>query len=372
MCALAIAGEAIFSSFTLRDNAIWVDSGTFGTDQYSGVLPQLAYAFGETPHEASLNAWKLALTSKSIKTKTVFRADKTYPEYLHYFGYNSWEHFRKNLSEEKLVKVVKDMEKAPIPMRWMLVDMGYEKIDKNRLLSFQPDQKKFPNGLESLSSLKSEKGLRWLGLWWHMSGYAGAISPDHEISELEGHLEKSGNYLLPKFDQESADIFYQTRAKQTKAAGIDFLKVDYQTNNFNYQVGQKNPVQAMSYQHRALEKAWQDNFDGLTNCIAQHHIHLFKQEKSAVIRTSKDFYSTTSNNRDITIQNLRNSIYVGNTHWPDYDMFISSFQTGKANAELRALSGSPLYVSEAIDKIAFTSSSSHFFKISSFSIIDIG
>lgn len=353
MCVLAIAGEAAFSSFTVRHNSIWVDSGTFGTDEYSGVLPQLAYAFGETPHEASLNAWKLALKSKSIKSKTTLRSDKTYPEYLNYFGYNSWEHFRKNITEEKLAKVIKDMEKAPLPMRWMLVDMGYEELDNQRLVSFQPDKKNFPNGLEALASLKSENGVRWLGLWWHMSGFHGGVSPDHKISELEGHLEQTGSRWLPKFNQESSDLFYQTRAKQAKAAGIDFLKVDYQTNNFNYQVGQKNPIQAMSYQHRALEKAWQDNFDGLTNCIAQHHIHLFKQEKSAVIRTSKDFFSSISNNRDITIQNLRNSIYVGNTHWPDYDMFISSFQTGKANAELRALSGSPLYVSEEIRKINF-------------------
>ncbi|WP_430974196.1 Sip1-related alpha-galactosidase [Sunxiuqinia rutila] len=353
---LAMAGESAFSTFTIREDGMWVDAGTFGTASFSGILPKIAYAFGETPHEASLNVWEKALQSRSLKSKTALRQHKEFPEPFKYTGYCTWEHIRRNMNTEILSGMIKDMETAEVPIRWMLIDDGYEDHENNHLLSFQPDKTKFSDGFQSLKDLKSEDGVRWIGQWWHMAGYFKGISPNHQITELNNHLfELHDGFMVPKTNQKSADIFYETRAKEMEEAEIDFIKVDFQTDLLKEYQSQPNPVQAASYNHRALEKAWQGHFDGLLNCIAQHHLHVFKHEKSATIRSGIDYHRDDENNRYIAVQNLRNSIYLGMTHWLDHDAFISSYHTGQSGAELRAVCGSPIYVSEDMDKVNFES-----------------
>ncbi len=356
MSILAMAGENAFSTFTIREDGMWVDAGTFGTVEFSGTLPKVAYAFGETPHEASLKVWKMALTSKAIQSKTVLRYEKEYPEPFKYVGYCTWEHLRRNINAGVLSNIMKDMTEAEVPIRWMLIDDGYESHIDEHLLSFQPDTVKFPNGIIPLKNLKNDDGVRWLGLWWHMAGYFGGVSPNHNIPVLDNQLlELHKDFMVPKTNQASAELFYESRAQEMQDAGIDFIKVDFQTQLFKRYQAQPNPVQAASYNHRALEKAWQGHFDGLLNCIAQHHLHVFKHEKSAVIRSSIDYLRDDSNNRYIAIQNLRNSIYLGMTHWLDYDLFISSYHTGQSGAEVRAVCGSPLYVSESMEQVDFES-----------------
>jgi hypothetical protein len=354
MGILAMAGETAFSTFTLGDEGFRLDAGTFGTSNFSGILPKLTYAFGETPHEACLIAWKTALTSKALVSKTALRSEKEYPEYFNYLGYCTWEHLRRNLNTETLTSIMKDMEAAEVPVRWMLIDDGYESIEDKHLLDYQPDKTKFPNGLAPLVNLKSDSGVRWIGQWWHMAGYFGGIAKNNTIVALDNHLfELSPNFMLPKMDQESTDIFYEGRAQEMSQSGIDFIKVDFQTQMFQLYKGQSNAIQAVSYNHRALEKAWQSNFDGLLNCISQYHLTVFKHEKSAVIRSSIDYHKNDENNSYIAVQNLRNSIYLGMTHWLDHDLFISNYHTGKSGTEIRAISGSPLYVSESIKDVDF-------------------
>jgi hypothetical protein len=88
------------------------------------------------------------------------------------------------------------------------------------------------------------------------------------------------------------------------------------------------------------------------NCIAQHHLHVFKQRKSATIRSSIDYVKgDPENHAFVNLQSLRNTLYLGMVHWCDYDMFLSSLPTGRLMAEIRALAGSPLYVSEAMEKV---------------------
>uniref|UniRef100_UPI003216B699 Sip1-related alpha-galactosidase n=1 Tax=uncultured Draconibacterium sp. TaxID=1573823 RepID=UPI003216B699 len=355
MAILALAFENAFSTFTIRNKGMYIDAGTFGTATFSGNLPKLAYAYGQTPHEASLNVWQKALQCKSLKSKTSLRYKKEYPEPFKYIGYCTWEHIRRNMNTDTLSTIIKDMESAEIPIRWMLIDDGYELHKDNHLLSFQPDKEKFVDGFTPLKDLKSADGVKWLGLWWHMAGYFGGMSPNHQVEALNNHLfELKEGFMAPKTDQESADIFYENRAKEMQDAGIDFIKVDFQTDYFKHYRFQLNAVQAMSYNHRGLEKAWNNHFEGMLNCIAQHHLHVFKQEKSALIRSGIDYHQSDDNNRYLAVQNLRNSIYLGMTHWLDHDAFISSYHSGSSAVEMRAVCGSPLYVSEDIDKINFT------------------
>lgn len=354
MAILAMAGENSFSTFTLRNDGMWLEAGTLGTAKFSGLLSKLTYAFGETPQEASLNVWKTALTSKGLQSKTVFRKDKEFPEYFKYLGYCTWEHLRRTINSEMLTDIIKDMETAEVPIRWMLIDDGYENVENKHLLSYEPDKTKFPEGFAPLAKLKSDSGVRWLGQWWHMSGYFGGISKHNTISAMQDHLfEVKPDTLLPNMDQESADLFYGGRAKAMSDAGIDFIKVDFQTRAFRLYAGQPNAIQAISYNYRALEKAWQTHFDGLLNCIGQYHVNVLKQEKSAVIRSSIDYHRNDENNSYIATQNLRNSLYLGMTHWLDHDLFISNYHTGRSGTEIRAVSGSPLYVSEAIKEVDY-------------------
>ncbi|HOO52363.1 MAG TPA: Sip1-related alpha-galactosidase, partial [Alphaproteobacteria bacterium] len=354
MALLAMASENAFSTFTLKDDGMHIVAGTFGTEELTGVLPGLAYAFGETPHEASLYAWETALNSKSVNHSTTLRWKKSFPEPFKYPGYCTWEHMRRNMNSEKLSDIMKEMTSCEIPFRWMLIDDGYENYnERNELISFAPNPEKFPDGFTPLAKQKSENGVRWLGLWWHMAGYFGGISPKHTIKKLDDKLfPLQETYLAPKSNQECANAFYESRARAMASDGIDFIKVDFQTQYFRNYIGQPNPIQSASYNHRGLEKAWSRHFKALMNCIAQHHLHVFKHQQSATIRSSIDYVKgDPENHAYVNLQSLRNSLYLGMTHWCDYDMFLSSLPTGKMMAEIRALTGSPFYVSEDMNKV---------------------
>ncbi|QQL45863.1 Sip1-related alpha-galactosidase [Sulfuriroseicoccus oceanibius] len=355
LALLALAGEGAFSSFTFRDQSLWVDAGTFGTAEYSGWLPKLAYAHGSTPHEASLAVWKAALASQSVNHSARMRGEKRFPEPFRYPGYCTWEHLRRDLSDGRLAGTMKKMADHPVAFRWLLVDDGYEHHRDEGLLGFAPDPEKFPHGFAPLQKLKEETGIRWLGAWWYMGGYFAGVSPSHGIAEYHGILEEGRDAvggLVPRMNQEAADEFYGARALAMARDGIDFIKVDFQTKYFRDHLGGANPVQAFSYYHRGLEKAFEENFSALINCIAQHHLHVMKHRMSSTIRFSMDFNKhDEEHNALITVQSLRNSLYLGHVHWGDYDMFLTSNRSGRLMAEIRAIAGSPLYVSEAIDAV---------------------
>ena len=139
---------------------------------------------------------------------------------------------------------------------------------------------------------------------------------------------------------------------QTKDSGFDIIKVDFQSNNLAFNKGTENPVLGVHYNNRALEENCKEKKLSLLNCIAMQNFNVFNQTYSDLIRGSID-YKTTINRIDLSIvQNFMNAFWLGHTHWIDQDMFHTSYkETARLMARCRALSGGPIYLSDATQDI---------------------
>jgi Raffinose synthase or seed imbibition protein Sip1 len=352
---LPVVSSTIGNTFAVYDDAIYLRMATYGTKTENTQAPLLAYAESENPYEATHMAWELAKNAEGVKGNVNWRSDKEYAEPFKYLGWCSWEHFRTNINEENILKSINDIKNSDLPFRWVLVDDGYLDHENKRLLSFGTDKTKFPNGWEPITSQKDDK-IKWMGLWRNMQGYMKGISPEHSMEDLREHITKvefkTDTYYMPRITPESAEAFYNAMTSQTKEAGFDIIKVDFQSDNFRFNWGSENAVRAVHYNNMALEENCVKYGLDLINCIAQQNFNVFNQKFSCVIRGSVD-YKTTMDRVDLTlVQNFTNAFWLGHLHWIDQDMFHTSFkETARLMAVCRALSGGPVYLSDETTQI---------------------
>ena len=352
---LPVVSESIGNTFSVYNEAIYLRMATYGTKTENTQATLLAYAESENPYEATRKAWELAKNVEGVKGNVNWRSEKEYAEPFKYLGWCSWEHFRTNINEENILKSISDIKKSELPFRWVLVDDGYLDHKKKRLLSFGTDKNKFPNGWEPIISQKDDK-IMWMGIWRNMQGYMKGISPNHTMDDLREHITKvefkGESYFMPRISTESADAFYNAMTLDTKEAGFDIIKVDFQSNNFRYNKGSENAIRGVHYNTMALEDNCVKHDLNLINCIAQQNFNVFNHKFSCVIRGSVD-YKTTMDRIDLTVvQNFTNAFWLGHLYWLDQDMFHTSFkETARLMAACRALSGGPVYLSDETSNI---------------------
>ncbi|SDR65382.1 Raffinose synthase or seed imbibition protein Sip1 [Polaribacter sp. KT25b] len=352
---LPVVSNKIGNTFAIYDNEIFLRTATYGTKTEQISAPLLAYAESDNPYEATRKVWELAKNAEGVKGNVNWRSDKTYPEPFKYLGWCSWEHFKKDINEEIILKSISDIKKSEIPFRWVLVDDGYLDQENWKLLSFGTDKNKFPNGWKPITSQKDDK-IKWMGIWRNMQGYMQGISPNHTMDHLKDDIVKvkygKSVKFMPKISEKSADAFYHEMTSVTKKAGFDIIKVDFQSDNYFYNKGSENAIYGVHLNNTALEENCVDENLHLLNCIAQQNFNVFNQRYSSVIRGSVD-YKTTMDRTDITIvQNFTNAFWLGHLHWLDQDMFHTSFkETARLMAVSRAMSGGPIYLSDETTNI---------------------
>ncbi|MEI6865748.1 Sip1-related alpha-galactosidase [Flavicella sp.] len=359
LALLPLVSNRIGNSFSIRNKGVYLTMATYGTRTENISAPLISYAQSDNPYEAAREAWELAMKAEEIKDNINWRENKKYPEPYKYLGWCSWEHYKKNISEEIILDAIREVKSSDIPFRWVLIDDGYLDVKKSQLMSFGVDKKKFPNGWEPIISQKDEK-LKWMGIWRNFNGYWGGISPDHTMSNLQKHLvmrnenNKNQRYM-PKITFDAAYAFYNEMTAITKANGFDMIKVDFQSDNFRYNTGSENAILGVHYNNTALEENCKSKELYLLNCIAQQNFNVFNHKYSALIRGSID-YKTTRDRLDLTlVQNFANAFWLGHTHWLDQDMFFANYkETARLMAVSRAVSGGPIYLSDEPQNIEDT------------------
>ncbi|KAK9785098.1 hypothetical protein WJX73_004459, partial [Symbiochloris irregularis] len=108
---------------------------------------------------------------------------------------------------------------------------------------------------------------------------------------------------------------------------------------------------AISQQHHAsIEASARTHFPGnhFINCMCHSSEDLYRMEDTLIARCSDDFYplDPASHTSHVGICAF-NSIFMGALIQPDWDMFHSRHAAGLLHATARALSGGPVYVSDA-------------------------
>lgn len=359
-----IASPEAYSHLVISDNgALAIQLVTFGTESVSGNIPLVAYARGKNMYDVFQQAWKSAINTDAIKGRTAMRSEKEYPEMFTYLGWCSWEQYRRKISSDIIVDAMKNIEKSPLPIRWVIVDDGHqhqtgETMGDSRMLSFNAHPETFPENFKPIMDLKSEK-IKWMGIWHAMNGQWQGLHPDHEIRELDSHLIKiHKNYkgepmdvMMPKGDSLSSWMFYKELIGSSKEHGFDFVKIDNQNRQIAFYKGQDNPVKIVSQHAQSLERATEELSGGLINCFCTDLLSLMNTKYSAVSRVSVDYLLNNEEKaKSHLFQSYQNTLWMGQAVWPDHDAFHSSDKfAGRMMAVSKAMSGAPIYVSDAPD-----------------------
>jgi len=332
--------------------AIVLNFGTLGTATVACDAPLFAWAYADDVYTAARKAWQLALTCKLLERSTDFRKNKLYPHVFKYLGWCSWEQYHWDISEKILTNVVKEIEASTLPIRYLLVDDGHLDAGKDRRLrSFNPDKTKFPNGWTPLLSLRKKDKITWMGLWNTMTGYWDTISSENEFGdEINSHLAnlpKTGA-LAPRSDIDSAKAFYGAHMAAVRKHGFDFVKVDCQARNICWYLDADNAVEAANNNLAALEWALKENSLPVINCMAHSLPCVFNTSSSAVTRCSIDYkLGKLARAKSHLLQSYANTLWLGQTVWPDHDMFHSCDPfAGRIMAVSKAISGGPVYLSD--------------------------
>jgi raffinose synthase len=86
----------------------------------------------------------------------------------------------------------------------------------------------------------------------------------------------------------------------------------------------------------------------VTNCMCHSTENLFRTTASALVRASDDFYPRDPSSSGPHIGACAyNAVFLAGILHPDYDMFHSRHPAARAHAAARAVSGGPVYVSDA-------------------------
>lgn len=359
-----IASPKAMSHFVISDDgSLSVQLVTFGTEKVAGETPLFAFARDKSSYTAFQKAWQSAINTDAVKGRTAMRHEKKYPEMFTYLGWCSWEQYRRKISSDLLVNDMKKIEKSPLPVRWVLVDDGHQDqtgtgMNDSRMLSFGTLPETFPNGFKDIMAQKSDK-IKWTGVWHAMNGQWQGLHPDHQIRELDGHLVKipkknkgeQMDVMMPKGDSISSWLFYKGLIGATKEHGFDYVKIDNQSRQMSFYKGMDNAVKTVAQHAQSLERAAHELSGGLINCFCVDLVSLMNTKYSAISRVSVDYLLNNENKaKSHLYQSYQNTLWMGQAVWPDHDMFHSSDKfAGRMMAVSKAMSGAPIYLSDAPD-----------------------
>ncbi|MFW6438056.1 MAG: Sip1-related alpha-galactosidase, partial [Armatimonadota bacterium] len=353
---LATPGESSLGLFVVQaDGALTVRAATLGTAARSGAAPLFAYATAGTPAAAFRAAWRAAIEHGAVTSSTGWRWEKTYCDPFEYLGWCSWEHYKKEIDAESMAAAVRELTEGDVPVRWVLIDDGHQLEHGLRLRSFDPDPAKFPDGWGPIVSLRNPRSIRWIGLWHCFQGLWKTLDEENDFGDLNDDLARlpTGGYL-PRGDEAAASRFYDRLIGSAADAGFDFVKIDVQAGNLGWYRGTANAVEASSTNAHALEAAVHERLaHGMINCMAHNILCIFNTRHSAVSRCSIDYHLNDADSiASHIVQSYTNSLWMGWSVWPDHDMFHSSdVAAGRMMAVSKALSGAPVYLSDAPSQI---------------------
>jgi Raffinose synthase or seed imbibition protein Sip1 len=359
-----MASPDAMSHFMISDNGtLQIKLVTFGNESVSGDIPLVAYARGKNLYDVFQQAWKSAINTKALEGRTAMRYEKEYPEMFNYLGWCSWEQYRRKITSDLMLDAMKKIEKSPLPIRWVMVDDGHQHqtgstMEDSRLLSFKAHPQNFPQGFKPLMDLKSDK-IKWMGIWHAMNGQWQGLNPEHEMRELDPYLIKITkkskgepmDVMMPKGDSISSWMFYKSLIGSTKEHGFDFVKIDNQNRQIAFYNGLDNPVKTVAQHAQSLERAAHEFSGGLINCFCADLLSLMNTKYSAVSRVSVDYLLNNEEKaKSHLFQSYQNTLWMGQAVWPDHDMFHSSDMfCGRMMAVSKAMSGAPIYLSDAPD-----------------------
>ncbi|KAG6414235.1 hypothetical protein SASPL_126953 [Salvia splendens] len=375
LCIESGDAAATASSFT---HSVYIGSGT---DPFA------------TIHEA-INAVKLQLGTFKLRT------EKKLPGIVDYFGWCTWDAFYQEVTQEGVEGGLESLKAGGAPPKFVIIDDGWqstesdqpgndkEKEKENELgaprlqrLTGIKENAKFQKqdpvaGIKSIVKIAKEKhDLKYVYVWHAITGYWGGVRPG--VKEMEhydpamqypelckGVMENEPGWKTDAIKIEGLGLvnpknvyrFYNELHSYLSAAGIDGVKVDAQCILETLGAGLGGRVEITKQYHQALDASVARNFpdNGCIACMSHNLESLYCSKQTAIVRASDDFYPRDPISHTIHIAAVAyNSVFLGEVMLTDWDMFHSLHPAAEYHGSARAISGGPVYVSDAPGKHNF-------------------
>ncbi|RLN12103.1 putative galactinol--sucrose galactosyltransferase 6 [Panicum miliaceum] len=319
-------------------------------------------------------AGAVAAAKSALKTFRV-RAKKKLPGIVDYFGWCTWDAFYQDVTQEGVEAGLRSLIAGGAPPKFVIIDEGWQSVGTDqpspsehageakqpllpRLTGIR-ENCKFQNvedpatGIKTVvRAAKEEYGLKYAFVWHAITGYWGGVRPG------AAGMERYGSSMqFPKISPGVAENdpgmttdwitaqgvglmhpravyrFYDEQHAYLAAAGVDGVKVDEQCILETLGAGHGGRAQLTR-----RSTLWQ----------------IGSSKQTAVVRASDDFFPRDPASHTIHIAAVAyNSVFLGEFMLPDWDMFHSLQPAGDYHGSARAISGGPVYVSDAPGKHDF-------------------
>jgi hypothetical protein len=325
--------------------------------------PLFAAGWGEDPYQLTRDLYEFALSAMRDLDPTVIgkvRWEKDYPEIFDHVGWCSWNAYYQKVTAEDIIASAADFKAADFPLRWIIIDDGWQtlietekKPGKSRGYSMSEfdSNEKFPGGIESvIRTLKQDYGITWVGAWHTFNGYWNGIAVDSKIgrAQAESIMTTRPGVGIPDPRSEAGRAFWESWYDHLKAVGLDFVKVDDQSNMENFIQGQIPIGHAYAGAQANYQDVSTPRFGGnVLNCMSMNATTIYHWRDTNLARASLDFYPVPWHDpRRHAVNSVMNALWLSNLVYPDYDMWQTHDQFPAYHAVARAISGGPVYITD--------------------------
>ncbi|KAK1551060.1 hypothetical protein Q3G72_029490 [Acer saccharum] len=322
------------------------------------------------------------------------RDEKKLPGIVDYFGWCTWDAFYQEVTQEGVEAGLESLSAGGTPPKFVIIDDGWQSVGGDDSSSSEKQQQsllrltgikeneKFQNkeepklGIKNIVDIAKKKhGLKYVYVWHAIGGYWGGVRPGvKEMEEYEslmkypmvskGVVENEPTWKtdvlavqgLGLVNPKNVYKFYNELHSYLASAGIDGVKVDSQCILETLGGGLGGRVELTRQYHQALDASVAKNFpdNGCIACMSHNTDALYCSKQTAIVRASDDFFPRDPVSHTIHIAAVAfNSMFLGEFMQPDWDMFHSQHPAAEYHASARAISGGPLYVSDAPGKHNF-------------------
>ena len=369
--AMPLGGEGFAFTLGKEKNGFGATGFTQFPTEIQNEIPVLSIGFSKDIYKLIPGIIKESFAVMGIPEN--LREQKQKPEMYNYLGWASWNAFMQNVNEEKILNAAKSFHSASVPVNWFLIDDGWLDVTDNKLNSYKPLKQKFPNVFKTLTSaLKSNYGIKDVGVWHTINGYWEGLNKEGELAEKFPELISYNDWIpwLPKPDSKLYFVnpmnsdglkFYNDWYSYLKDQGITFVKVDNQLvvnkiSSNNFPVWQTGEIM-LGNLHKAVNKYFSGN---VINCMNMSNSDFYHYSNSAIARTSEDynpnskpalFECTYMGNAAAHIMaSFHNSVWMSNIVWTDFDMFQSTDIDAWYFAMAKVMSAGPVYITDEPNK----------------------
>lgn len=317
--------------------------------------PCLVYGRGRDPYALIERCEDYALhllgREKGVPEK------KTLPPVFRGLGWCTWDSLGQGVSEAAILEKMEEFREKKIPLSWVLIDDGWSLANREKLTlrGLLADPERFPEGLAgTVKTLKEKYGVKHVGVWQAMKGYWYGVEEGSPAQEaLAPYLMRypSGELSVKPTERDSFG-FWSTWHRALEQSGIDFVKIDGQGSFATMCRGSLSREGSMEAVYSGMEASVLLHFGGnLIHCMGMAPENVWSRGGIPLSRSSDDYTPTVAGSIvEHALQNAYDNVYQGGLYIGDWDMFWSEHEEAVYGCLLRAISGGPVYVSDALGK----------------------